>query len=298
MGNILFGSSPETSGNKPQSNVQQNSNSFAVKVLAALVMFLAIGCAIGFYLLHQSVAEMRDSQANEDNLIIKRLDDGVERYKQQGNKIEVLADKLNLKQQELGRRAAAMQKQQEEAAKQLSAEIAKKAGAADLNKLGEETKAGIGALSNDLAGTKKNLEDTRNELKISLDGTKSELGGAIARTHDELVTLAHKWDRDYFEFTLAKKAKNATKVGTVSLMLKSANPKKSLYTLIITANDKTSWCKDRPVDQPILLYLPGASSTVEIVVNKIGKESVGGYVIAPKGFFANVPNALAARPEK
>ncbi len=43
-------------------------------------------------------------------------------------------------------------------------------------------------------------------------------------------------------------------------------------------------------------YVQGASSALELVVNKLGKDSIAGYVSAPKGFFAGVPNVLAGRP--
>ena len=35
-------------------------------------------------------------------------------------------------------------------------------------------------------------------------------------------------------------------------------------------------------------YVQGASSALELVVNKLGKDTIAGYVSTPKGFFAGV----------
>ena len=74
-----------------------------------------------------------------------------------------------------------------------------------MNKVQADANSKIGGLSTDLAGTRKDLESTKSEFANALSGTKGELSGAIARTHDELVALAHRTDRDYFEFNLAKR---------------------------------------------------------------------------------------------
>ena len=52
------------------------------------------------------------------------------------------------------------------------------------------------------------------------------------------------------------------------------------------------------MDEPVYFYVQGASSALELVVNKLGKESIAGYISTPKGFFPNATNVLAARPER
>ena len=158
-----------------------------------------------------------------------------------------------------------------------------------MNKVSTDANAKIGDLSNDLAGTKKDLTD-------ALTGTKGELSGAIARTHDELVALAHKSDRDYFEFTLARRG-GRQKVGTVTLILRKTTPKKNQFTVGIISDDQTTERKDKSVNEPLYFLARGASTPLELVVNKLSKDSISGYVSTPKGFFASVPNVLQARPE-
>jgi hypothetical protein len=169
--------------------------------------------------------------------------------------------------------------------------IAQKAGADELNKVASDANVKIGNLSGDLAGTRKDLEATKEALM----GTKGELSGAIARTHDELVALAHRSDRDYFEFNLPRKHARQ-KVGRVTVELAKTDTKRNLFTLNLLFDDKRTERKDKAIDEPVYFYVQGASSALELVVNKVGKDSVQGYLSTPKGFFADTPSVLSARP--
>jgi len=210
---------------------------------------------------------------------------------------QVTSEKLGLTEQELARAhavAADIQKRQQQAVQQLNAAIAKKASADEMNKLEADSNAKIGGLSTDLAGTRKDLDATKSEFANALSGTKGELSGAIARTHDELVALAHRTDRDYFEFNLGKK--RTQKVGTVTLQLQKTDTKKNVFTVNLLFDDKSHVHRDRAMDEPVYFYVQGASSALELVVNKMGKDSISGYISTPKGFFPNASNVLAARP--
>ena len=81
----------------------------------------------------------------------------------------------------------------------------------------------------------------------------------IARNGTELEVLKHKGDRNYYEFTLTKGQKKP--VGTVSLELKKADLKKSRFTVVVYADDRSYEKKDRNVDEPLQFYSgkePGA----------------------------------------
>ena len=174
-------------------------------------------------------------QADALNLITRRMDSSDERYAQLRGQFQVTSEKLGLTQQELARAhalAAEVQKQQQAAVTQLNQAIAQKASADEVNKLQADSNAKIGGLSTDLAGTKQDLANTKSEFTNALTGTKGELNGAIARTHDELVALAHKSDRDYFEFTLPRK-KAQQKVGTVTVELEKTDPKRNVFSVFL-----------------------------------------------------------------
>ena len=129
----------------------------------------------------------------------------------------------------------------------------------------------------------------------ALAGAKGDLTSAIARTHDELVALAHRSDRDYFEFNLAKR-NTKQKLGTVTVELTKTNPKKNQFTINLYFDDKRTERRDKSINEPLYFYVQGASSALELVVNKLGKDNIGGYVSTPKGFFGGVPTVLTGRP--
>jgi hypothetical protein len=267
------------------------------QILFLLVIVLLVLSGVNLYLVISSRRQFNDfaaKQADQTKLITSRLDSSDERYAQLRGQFQVTSEKLGLTQDELARArqvAARVQKQQQAAVQELNNAIAKKASAEEMNKLQADANAKIGNLSGDLAGTKADLEAT----KEALTGAKGELGGAIARTHDELVALAHRSDRDYFEFNLARKDRRE-KIGTVGLELTKTNTKKNLFTVNLYFDDKRTERKDKAINEPVYFYVQGAPSALELVVNKVGKNSIAGYVSTPKGFFGSTPNVLTARP--
>jgi len=278
------GSSPSTGG--------------GMRWLVGLLLALSVANLI---LVLYSRSELKTSaakQADQLDLLTRRMDNSDSRYAQLRGQFQVTSEKLGMTEQELSRAhavAADIEKKQQQAVLQLNAAIARKASADDLNKAQADANSKIGGLSSDLAGTRKDLDNTKSELTNALSGAKGELSGAIARTHDELVALAHKTDRDYFEFSLAKKHREQ-KVGTVTVQLERTDTKRNIFTVNLRFDDKPHLHRDRAMDDPVYFYVQGAQSALELVVNKVGKDSISGYISTPKGFFPNATNILAARP--
>ncbi len=267
------------------------------KTLTWLVVALLIISGVNFFWVITTRSKLNQALSKDSdqlNLLTRRLDSSDERYAQLSGKFQVTTERLGLTRQELSRArtlAGNVQKQQQQTVQQLNDAIAKKASSDELNKLQTDANAKFGGLSSDLAGTKQDLEATKQALM----GTKGELTGAIARTHDELVALAHKTDRDYFEFNLGRRG-SRQKVGTVMIELQRTNSKKNQFTVNLYFDDKRTERKDKAVNEPVYFYVQGAPSALELVVNKLGKDSIAGYLSAPKAFFPNTPNVLAARP--
>jgi hypothetical protein len=290
-GHAMFGLS-ETESRPPGASEAPAASSG--KGLAVLVILLLLISGVNLYLAissRQEFKEMLSKHTDQLNLLTRRMDSSDEHFADLSGQFRV---KLGLSQQEAARAralAADIQRQEQIAAQQLNDAIAMKASTEDMNKLQADANAKISGLSGDLAGTKKDLEATKEALM----GTKTELTGAIARTHDELVDLAHKSDRDYFEFNLTKKG-SKQKIGNLMLELEKTNTKKNQYSILLYFDDKRTERKDKAINEPLYFYMQGAPSALEMVVNKLGKDTVAGYLSAPKGFFANVPNVLGARP--
>jgi len=252
----------------------------ALPWLVAALLVLSIANLVLMLVWRSQFSDLATKQTDELNLLTRRMDSSDERYAQLRGQFQVTSEKLGLTEQELARAHALaenVQKQQQAAVKQLNDAIAQKASADEVNKLQADANTKIGGLSTDLAGTKQDLK------------------GDIARTHDELVALAHKGDRDYYEFNLAHR-KAQQKVGTVTIELERTDVKRNVFSVFLSFDDKRTERKDKGMAEPLFFYVQGAPSALELVVNKLGKDTIAGYVSAPKGFFPNVPNVLTARP--
>lgn len=231
-------------------------------------------------------------QANQIQLLRQRADSSDERYAQLSGEFRVTAEKLGLTQAELNRArqfASRIEQEQKQSVSALNSAISKKASAQQLQALQAQSSAQMGQLSG-------NLQKGLAASEAALNGAKTELTGAIAHTHDELVALAHRTDRDYFEFQLNRKGARTKIGGGLEVQLVKTNTKMNLFTVDLVFDDKRTQRKNQSIDSPVFFYMQGAPSAVELVVYKIDRNAVRGYVSAPKGFIANGHNVLSSRP--
>ena len=203
--------------------------------------------------------------------------------------------RLRVTTDELGKSLGLTQKQLDARASDiLRREQAQEANARQLASEQKQTAQQVSAVSSDLSnvktdvgGVKTNLTKTQSDLASavgqlqSIKGDLSDHSSLIARNHDELEVLKHRGDRNYYEFTLDKNRKKP--VGTVSLELRKADPKKSRFTLLIFADDKGYEKKDRNVNEPLQFYSGKSPELFEVVVNSINsKNQITGYLSTPK----------------
>ena len=130
------------------------------------------------------------------------------------------------------------------------------------------------------------LDKTNSDLNMA----RSELGTLIARNHDEIDVLRRQGERDYIEFTINGK-NQPQKVGNVTVELKGVNEKKNRSNLVYTVEDKRFEEKNSNINTPIFFYTSGSHLPEEIVINKVGKNMISGYLSIPK---ANSQPATAA----
>jgi hypothetical protein len=192
-----------------------------------------------------------------------------------------MAKSLGLTQKELDTRAQSIIKQEEaDNAKLQSAQAQTAQQVTAVSNEVSTVKTDVGGVKTDLGKTQTDLATTMSQLE-SVRGDLSSTNSVIARNHDELVTLEHKGDRNYYEFTLAKGQKKP--VGTVSLELRKTDTKRSKFTLEVYADDKVYEKKDRNVNEPLQFYSGKDPALYEIVVNSISsKNSISGYLSTPK----------------
>jgi len=64
--------------------------------------------------------------------------------------------------------------------------------------------------------------------------------------------------------------------------LKGINQKRNQYSVVMTVEDKRFEKKNRALNEPVFFYTSGTRLPEELVINKVGKDQVSGYVSIPK----------------
>jgi hypothetical protein len=147
-------------------------------------------------------------------------------------------------------------------------------------------------LQSQLDAQGKEIEDTRNDLTSA----RTELTGSIARTHDELVVLEKKGERNYYEFDI-NKSKEFQRNGPLGIRLRKANDKHQYADLELMVDDRNLTQKHVNLYQPVMFYTPDTQQPVELVINSVTKNHIHGYVSAPKyrqSELASMSNAAQA----
>jgi DNA anti-recombination protein RmuC len=205
---------------------------------------------------------------------------------------EELGQSLNITQTEMDKRAQEIIRREEanEANNQRLAS-AQKQTAQQVSAVSSE----VSNVKTDVGGVKNDLGKTQGELATAisqLTSMKGDLDGhstLIARNQDELELLKHKGDRNYYEFTLAKGQRKP--VGTVSLELKKADPKKNTFNLLVISDDKPVEKNGKGINEPLQFYSGKNPLLFEVVVNSVNsKNQVSGYLTTPKN--APVPPSV------
>jgi len=192
-----------------------------------------------------------------------------------------LGKSLGLTQKQLDQRAQSIIQREQADSQRLESE--QKQTAQQVSAVSNDVstvKSDVGGVRTDLTKTQGDLATTISQLQ-SVRGDLSSTDSVIARNHDELVTLEHKGDRNFYEFTLTKGQRKP--VGTVSLELKKVDVKKNIYTLVVYSDDKAVPKPNRGLDEPLQFYSGKQPALFEVVVNNINsKNQVSGYLSAPK----------------
>ena len=232
--------------------------------------------------LQQTVGTQAQQIRQTDDVLAQRLAKAEDLNAQLQGELSVVTDKMKLTQSELNRARQQAKQIKDDDQKQLSdlqsnmnGQLATKASIDDVNKLGT-----------DMTSVRGDLDATKNNLSL----TRGEFGTLIAKNHDEVEELRRLGERDYYDFTIAKK--NAReKVGDLMVELRGVNQKKNLYTVAIFVDDNRYDKQNRSVNEPIYFFRHGSRAPMEFTVNQIGKDKIVGYLSVPK---AGVTHAQAA----
>ena len=236
-----------------------------ILIAAAAVLLVIAVVAFGYGYRQQITAGHLAAQQAAANATISDL---------QGQ-VSSLSGKLNdmVAAQQAAAQAAA---QQAEAQKKTAA----KRGA-PVDKRYKQLQAQLEDQQKQLKDTQDLVTKNRTDLESSLGSTKDELNGSIARTHEELVVLQKRGERNYFEFDLTK-SKQFQRFGPLTLSLRRTDTKHMNYDLSMVVDDNPLDKKRVNLYEPIWIHAESEGQPVQVVVNKISKNFVHGYISAPK----------------
>jgi|SRR5579872_2266389 len=271
----------------PQDGGERSMVSKILMAMGGIFVIVMVGF-MGWSYSHMDDMERRQA-ANQAAAEKKMEGEITEANRQLRSSVDAVARQLGMNHKQLLARAAALQKEEQDTEARLSTQE-------------EQTKQQFGAMSGEVNGVKGDVSKVRADVggvrtdvdatKADLDATKAKLeravgdlnkqSEAIATNRGELEVLKHRGDRNYFEFTLTK-GKDPTRLATVGLQLKKADPKKSQFTIYVLADDKKIEKKDRTVNEPLQFYTGRDHSLFEVVVNTVDKNAVTGYLVTPKG---------------
>jgi outer membrane murein-binding lipoprotein Lpp len=235
-------------------------------VIAAGVSIVTACFAIGYGFHQQSLVGQLTGQEEQMSATVGQLK----------GQVESLTGKLNEVTAAQQAAAAAAAQANTPAAKQ----AAGKRSAAE-NKRLKEIQARMEEQQKQLKDTQEEVAKTRTDLEGNLNATRDDLNGSIARTHEELVALQKRGERNYVEFNLTR-SKQFQRYGPLMLSLRKADTKHKNFDLAMIVDDNQLSKKHVNLYEPVWIHRADDPQPVQVVVNKIDRDHVQGYVSAPR----------------
>jgi hypothetical protein len=257
-------------GNRP-GNSPMAVNRWLLVVAVALLVSAVVAFGYGYQ--QQTVAGHLKAQESVANATINDM---------QGQ-LSTLTAKLNEMSaaQQAAAEAAGQKKAQAVHAGTAAAKTANGKKSVQESKQLKELRARLDDQQKQLKDTQDAVAKNRTDLEGNLSSTRDELNGSIAKTHEELVALAKRGEHSYFEFDLTK-SKQFQRVGPITVSLRKADTKHKSYDLEMIVDDNQLSKKKVNLYEPIWIRTENESQPVQVVVNRVEKNTVYGYVSAPK----------------
>ena len=283
-----------------QPNITQKvSGSNHAGLFAGLAAGLVLALAGDAYLMVRSndlKAQVTQVKDDEQAQIAKLSDSTTSLLEQERQRLQALSDDFGGKYDTASTSLRKARADSQRTSAQLAAKLAEqqKAVGDEIGQLKDATttansklnddvsgvKTDVGAVRTDLSATRTDLDKTGADLKRAV-GDMGVMSGLIATNGKDLQALRDLGERNYFEFDLEKGAMTK-KVGNVTLTLKKADPKHNRYTIAVLADDNLVEKRDKTINEPVQLYTAASKQPYEIVVNKVKKDGVVGYLATPK----------------
>ncbi len=255
-------------------------------VIIAFIVAFALSGYLVYALVQQKQqsAQASDAAAKRSTALAEQLDRTNAALADLKSELQVTDQKLGLTEDELASArsmAVAVRKDQKKQ------QVTDNALRQQIGQVQQQTSAQFGEVSSELNGTKNDVASTRkdlNDTNTKLGTAIGDLGvqsGLIARNHEEVEELKRLNERDIYEFTMGKE-KLPHRVGPIQLIVRKINSKNLTFTLDIIADDRKTERKDKSLEEPIQFYTRGSHTMDEIVVYDVKKNSISGYLSTAK----------------
>lgn len=132
-----------------------------------------------------------------------------------------------------------------------------------------------------IAVTSDAVAKTRDDLQNKIAATGAELKGSITQTHEQVAQLQKTGEPSYYQFTLSL-SKEFQTVGPVQVELRKVNERRGYFDLSLMVEDRQLDKKHVNLDEPVWINLSDRQQPAELVVTRIDKNQVQGYVRAPR----------------
>jgi len=229
-----------------------------------VALLIVLGLAVGYIYQQQANSKRVAVQGADMNTAIGQMQ----------NQIEAMTSKLNQAPAQPAASTAAT------AVQLTTTPAAAKHRTAVENKRLKEMQAKLDDQQEQLKDTQDQVAQTRSDLEANLGSTREDLNGSIARTHDELVSLEQRGERSYFEFDLTR-AKHFQREGPIMVSLRKVDTKHKRYDLAMFVDDNQLSKKNINLFEPVWINATDMEQ-VQLVVNKVDRDHVHGYLSAPK----------------
>ncbi|MBL8218364.1 MAG: hypothetical protein JNL62_04010 [Bryobacterales bacterium] len=286
------------------SSQPEKSNNWSMPTAAALALSVALAGGNAYLLVKTDRLEnqMKELKAAFKTELVSVQQEVASR----GNSYNKVTEDLRKQIEDTGARsamAANAASRANNAAKRYSDDLAKKlaeqqkmvsdqhqtlsAQLGEMKDASTQTYAKVNGIASDVTNVKTEVATTKTELDKTIADLRSVRGdmgiqsGLIATNSKELAALRALGERDYFEFNLAK-TKAPQRIGDIAVQLKKMDNRRNRYTIEVISNDKRVEKKDRTVNEPVQFYMAKARLPYELVVNEVRKDSIVGYLAAPK----------------
>ena len=187
----------------------------------------------------------------------------------------------------LGRTQVLAKKLDEQKAEHQSALTQVDGKVSELSRVAADTDSKVGSLTGTVESVQQDVAKNRQEIQQTLRELKTVRGdlgvqsGLIATNGTELNALRELGARNYYDFDITK-TKQPQRVGAIQVRLKKADRKRNKYTIELWADDKRIEKKNKTLLEPVQFYVLGSRIPYEIVVQKLEKNRIVGYLATPK----------------